>query len=264
MEAEGRRYSYSNEFFTYIEEGAQQSAQVIVPLIGELLGVKSVLDVGCGRGIWLEVWRQWGTADIVGVDGDYIDESGLAIRSDKFVKCDVSQPFDLKRRFDLVQSLEVGEHLAETRADDLVRNLAEHGDAVLFSAAVPGQGGEFHINEQPYEYWRDKFSVLGFRTFDWLRPRIRHIAAIEPWYRYNTLLFARGGVLDRAPNELLSTEIPRHKPVPTLAPLSWRVRNRLLAQLPQRSVHRLAILKHRLIRLRRSAGSRYKRLRSAN
>lgn len=252
MKPEPRAYTYKDDFFAYIEQGASRSAQVIVPLIRTLLGVESVLDVGCGQGVWLRVWQDCGTADAVGVDGTYVDKSRLAIPADQFVERDLSQPFSLDRRFDLVQSLEVGEHIADERADTFVSNLVAHGDVILFSAAIPGQGGEFHVNEQPYTYWRDKFVAHGFRTFDWLRPRVYGLTAIEPWYRYNTLVFARAAALDRAPPELLETEIPHGQPIPLRAPLSWRIRNGILAQLPQRSVHQLALLKHRLVLMRRA------------
>jgi SAM-dependent methyltransferase len=251
MDVEACGYAYDDDFFTYIEEGARQSAQVIVPLMANLLDVGSVLDVGCGRGVWLREWRNLGVNDIVGVDGAYVDDAQLAISADKFVKCDLSQPLRLKRRFDLVQSLEVGEHVAAARADVFVANLTAHGDTILFSAAVPGQGGEFHVNEQPYAYWRDKFAAQGFRTFDWLRPRIRRATDVEPWYRYNALLFVRDAALDRARLDLLETEIPHDHAVPIWAPLSWRVRNSVLARLPEASVHHLAILKHKLILMRR-------------
>lgn len=250
MKSESFDYAYNDDFFAYIEKGARRSARVIVPLVRNLLGVGSVLDVGCGRGVWLREWRDGGTLDAAGVDGNYVAKSRLAIPGELFFERDLSQPFNLDRRFDLVQSLEVGEHITEQRAETFVANLVAHGDMILFSAAIPGQGGEFHVNEQPYAYWRDKFASRGFRTFDWLRPRICSQSAVEPWYRYNTFLFMRGAALDRVPVDLLQTEIPRDQPIPILAPLSWRVRNAILAQLPRRSTHQLALLKHRLVLMR--------------
>jgi SAM-dependent methyltransferase len=215
-------------------------------LLAAFFNVSSVLDVGCGRGIWLKEWCNLGVSDIVGIDGTYVDEGQLAISPEHFVKSDLSQTFALQRHFDLVQCLEVGEHIPHAHADILVNSLAAHGDIILFSAAVPGQGGEFHVNEQRYEYWRDKFATKDFRSFDWLRPRILRESHIEPWYRYNTLIFARNRALGRAPPDLLATEIPHNQAVPIRAPLSWRIRNLILRQLPNASVHRLAIIKHRL------------------
>lgn len=53
-------------------------------------------------------WANCRINDVVGVDGAYVDDAWLAIPSEQFVKCDLSQSFALQRRFDLVQSLEVG------------------------------------------------------------------------------------------------------------------------------------------------------------
>jgi SAM-dependent methyltransferase len=214
MKPEAGAYAYDNDFFSYIEEGARRSAQVIVPLLAKSFHIGSVLDVGCGRGVWVREWADCGIDDVVGVDGAYVDDAWLAIPPEQFVRCDLSQPFALKRRFDLIQSLEVAEHIASSSADTFVTNLAAHGDVILFSAAVPGQGGELHVNERPYEYWRDKFAANGFRTFDWLRPRIRSYPGVEPWYRYNTLIFARDCALNRAAPDLLETEILPDQPVP--------------------------------------------------
>ena len=245
-------YAYRDDFFSYIEAGARRSASLVVPLVGRLLNVKSVMDVGCGRGVWLSQWQKLGVQDVIGVDGDYVNENDLAISPDKFIKRDLTNPVNLGRRFDLVQSLEVGEHLPEQSSDTFVASLAAHGDAILFSAAVPGQGGEFHVNEKPYEFWRDKFAAHGFRTFDWLRLRIVDISDIEPWYRYNSLLFVRGTALRSLPAEFLKTEIPNECRIPIRSKFSWRARNRILACLPGYFVHRLAQLKHKTVLLRRA------------
>jgi SAM-dependent methyltransferase len=247
---------YQSDFFDYIEEGSDRSAAIVVPLIHRLLGSTSVLDVGCGRGVWLSRWMAAGVGDVIGVDGDYVATARLAIPAERFVSRDLSHPFSLGRRFDLVQSLEVAEHIAERHADTFIANLAGHGDVVLFSAAVPGQGGEMHVNEQPYDYWRGKFAAHGFRLFDWLRPRLSGLADVEPWYRYNAFVFAHDRVFGELPRELQETEVSSGQPLPDLAPLTWRLRNRVLRLLPQEAVHRLAGLKHKLILMRRQAAHR--------
>ena len=170
---------------------------------------------------------------------------------------DVGREFDLNRRFDLVQSLEVAEHLPAACADTFVDNLARHGDVILFSAAVPGQGGEHHVNEQPYEYWRSKFAQRGYRVFDCVRARILRNAEIQPWYRYNVVLFARKDGIDRLSQRILSSEIPASQPIPDVSPLLWRVRNACLRAIPQPGIDALSRLKGRVVttmRKMRSAG----------
>jgi hypothetical protein len=51
-------------------------------------------------------------------------------------------------RFDLALCLEVAEHLPAAAGDSLVRRLASVGARILFSAAIPGQGGRNHVNEK--------------------------------------------------------------------------------------------------------------------
>jgi hypothetical protein len=62
---------------------------------------------------------------------------------------------------------------------------------VLFSAAIPGQGGRHHVNEQFPSYWITRFAMHGFRCFDALRPVLWHRAEVAVWYRQNLLVFSR-------------------------------------------------------------------------
>lgn len=164
----------------------------MVPLVNELLRPASVLDVGCATGTWLAEWNSAGVSDVFGVDGDYVDRAALQVPSDRFVAADLQQPFSLGRKFDLVQTLEVAEHLDEAHADTFVESLARHGDTILFSAAIPGQGGTHHVNEQWPSYWSEKFEKAGYTTYDVIRPRIWTDPRVIMWYRQNILLFARG------------------------------------------------------------------------
>jgi hypothetical protein len=120
---------------------------------------------------------------------------------------------------------------------------------VLFSAAVPGQGGEAHVKERPAEYWRRKFLARGFAAYDWPREAVRGLSEIEPWYRYNALLFAADDAGPRLPPEVRATRLDPTTPVPNVAPVSWRLRNACLRCLPDAAVHRIAVLKHRVLNL---------------
>lgn len=140
---------YNDDFYAYISQGSRDSAQVIVPLVLDEMSIDRMVDVGGGAGAWAKVWEEAGVTTTL-VDGDYVENPMVK----DFRAHDLSKPIDLGERFDLVQTLEVAEHLPETSASDFVDTLTRHGDIVLFSAAVKGQGGEHHVNEQPVEYWR--------------------------------------------------------------------------------------------------------------
>lgn len=240
-------YTYAGEFFDYIAIGSRRSARIVTQLLLEHLAIQSVLDVGCGRGVWLNEWRQQGVADVLGIDGSYVDSSTLEVPPELFRPANLAEPLRLGRRFDLVQSLEVAEHIPEQDANTFVKNLVAHGDIILFSAAPPGQGGEFHVNEQEYGYWRDQFAQHGFCLVDVVRPLLVNCRDVEPWYRYNTLLFVRSEAVSLLPGYLQTALIAPHQPVKDYAPLSWRLRRAILSRLPNPVVSWIAQVKHTIV-----------------
>lgn len=182
---------YTREFFDRNEETALPSARVIVPIVVSLLRPQSVVDVGCGRGAWLRAFLENGVPDVLGVDGHHLDRSRLLIPASHFLAHDLREPLRLRRRFDLALCLEVAEHLPQRAAATLVRGLTRAADHVLFSAAIPGQGGVGHVNEQWPSYWAGLFRELGFRCLDPIRPRIWSVPQVAWWYRQNTFLYVR-------------------------------------------------------------------------
>jgi hypothetical protein len=213
--------------------GARRSAQNVIPFLRGHSHVSSVVDIGCGRDVWVDEWRRNGVEDTLGMDGDYVSADRLVIPKERFAAFDLSEPIRLGRRFDLVQSLEVAEHISASKAEIFIDSLVAHSDLILFSAEVPGQGSEFHINEQPYEYWPDKFARPGFEIVDFIRPNIVDIRAIEPWYRYNTLLYVHEKALDRIPPTIRRMQLRRDELIADLAQLASRLRNLTFRYLPQ-------------------------------
>jgi SAM-dependent methyltransferase len=161
----------------------------MVPMFAELTHPSSVLDVGCGVGGWVATWLGSG-ADAIGVDGDYVPRDQLCIPADRFISHDLSTPLDLGRRFDLVTCLEVAEHLPPEAAATIVDSLCRHADVIVFSAAIPGQGGTGHINERWPSFWAELFGTHGYRPYDLLRSRLWWDTRCEWWYRQNVLVFA--------------------------------------------------------------------------
>jgi len=180
----------------YIHEQAvhnYKAAKVILPILTKLVVPNSILDVGCGTGTWLKVAKELGVLDVVGIDGDYVDRSLLLqnLKEEEFLATDLSFPFQLDRQFDLVICLEVAEHLKESSADTLITSLTCHSDAILFSAAIPFQGGQNHLNEQPPQYWIEKFEQHGYQVYDLIRPLVWDSPEVDVWYKQNMFLFSR-------------------------------------------------------------------------
>lgn len=196
----GHLHAYTPGFYQTYQDGSARSARVVVPILLDLVRPKSVLDVGCGVGTWLSVFADHGLVDLVGLDGPHVDRSMLRIAPDRFCQMDLIEPVRLERRFDLVISVEVAEHLPATAADTFVESLRRHGSIVAFSAAVPLQGGTHHLNEQWQSYWVERFARAGYRCFDVLRPQLWNDPAVNFWYAQNLMLFVDAAALTADPD----------------------------------------------------------------
>jgi len=189
MVTEKAKALYSNEFFDEIQDGSARSARVVLPIVFDLLRPRSVLDVGCGRGAWLRVAGELGADLIQGLDGSYVSPASLLIPRARFEPTDLSRKFTVPGRYDLTLCMEVAEHLPKSSSASLIDSLTASSDAVLFSAAIPGQQGSRHINEQFPEFWFSLFSKHGYLPLDIVRPRIAWDDRVEPWYAQNVLLY---------------------------------------------------------------------------
>jgi 2-polyprenyl-3-methyl-5-hydroxy-6-metoxy-1,4-benzoquinol methylase len=141
---------YGKSFYEGHEAGSRTGAEVILGHVLRIFpGIRSCVDVGCGTGLWLAVLREKGVERIQGYDGPWVLDTGaLAIPSECFSPVDLNKPLDGGTKFDLAMSLEVAEHLAPANSEAFVDTLTKMADIILFSAAVPGQGGAEHINER--------------------------------------------------------------------------------------------------------------------
>jgi SAM-dependent methyltransferase len=225
------------KFYEWMRVGSRRSAGVIVPFLMELLKPRSVLDAGCGTGSWLKVFQEQGVADFVGLDNEGVPQSLLEIAPHRFRAVDLSREFDLERRFDLALCLEAAHYIPAGSAGPLVACLTRHAPAVLFSAAIPGQGGGGQ-NQQWPEYWAEHFDAHGYACIDCVRPRIWHDPQVEIWYVQNALLFADRELLESRPELAEEHEHGRGRPLAIVHPLIHGANRQLLAQ-AQRQLARL-------------------------
>ncbi|HBD93756.1 MAG: hypothetical protein A2015_12525 [Spirochaetes bacterium GWF1_31_7] len=185
---EKKMIKYTNELYEITDAKTQVSAQIIVPLIVDLFKPQSVLDAGCGHGIWLNEFRKHGIEDTLGID---FSDDAIISDDETIISGDWSVPVEINRQFDMVLSLEVGEHIPENRADMYIDNLTRLSDVIIFSAAIPGQGGPGHVNERWPFYWQKKFNEKGFKGYDVIREAIWENDTIHPWYRQNIIIFIK-------------------------------------------------------------------------
>lgn len=210
---------YDQAFFDLIRPGVQRSAATFVPwLLDTFASVgflpRTMIDVGCGEGWWTrEFYDQ--NLYVVGVDGAgggaAIPGGGKAVSAmGCFVEADLAEPwFDLGKGYDLALSLEVAEHLSPERAAGFVDDLCRLAPVVVFSAAIPGQGGHGHLNEQWPGYWADLFAAQGYDVTGDLRYGIWDDDRIEHWYRQNLMVAWAPGALDFEPSKPLALVHPK-------------------------------------------------------
>lgn len=198
---------YTKEFFVELESNSYNSAKLVLPFVNDLLHPKSVIDIGCGTGEWLKVWNvDFGIEDIKGVEGPYIKKDLVKISPKKLAIQDLKLNYSEPRKYDLAMSLEVGEHLPKESSEELINTLVQLSDVVLFSAAIPGQEGTYHINEQYPEFWAAIFKKFNYVPVDYFREMLWRVSGIEYWYKQNMILYVHEDVLPHYPALLESSK----------------------------------------------------------
>jgi len=185
-------------FHHYNEDHNTKSANVLIPYLLNYIMPQSVIDIGCGLGQWLYVFNKVGINDILGIDGGHVPKDQRKIN--QFYEFDLRninkntlKQDKFNRKYDLGVSLEVAEHLPENLADNFINLLTGLSDYVLFSAALPFQTGENHINEQYHDYWIKKFNDRDYICYDIFRKRFWNNDSVNWWYRQNLYLFGKKG-----------------------------------------------------------------------
>ncbi len=223
--------SYDKAFFRERRLATNASARATVPILAGLFRPRSVVDFGCGDGAWLASFLEQGVEEILGIDGAYVDRGSLLIPATKFLAGDLSQEVILGRSFDLAVSLEVAEHIPEKAASTLVSSIVAAAEAVVFSAAIPGQGGRNHVNEQWPSYWAALFAERGFVLLDCIRYRLWGNEKVMYYYRQNILCFVSRTRLQSDPILQREHEMTKNNPLSMVHPEAFTQKERQLWQL---------------------------------
>jgi hypothetical protein len=177
--------------FSDLAPRTYQAAKQILPYITDLLGVPHIVtDLGGGGGGWLKAFKEAGTEQILCIDHPSVQAQDLLISSNEFLPCDLEKHMPEPVKCDLAISTEFAEHIHASRSQLVVDFLTSSAPVVLFSAAIPRQGGTDHINERWPNFWHHLFHKKEYYLFDVLRPKIIHNATIPWWFRQNLYLYA--------------------------------------------------------------------------
>jgi len=185
-----RAARYDKAFYDDFTASSLRSGEIVLGALLERYALRSVLDVGCGVGTWLKAASNLGVPTLRGFDGPWVDDSQLLVDPASFTRINFESPqWPDFGAVDLAMSLEVAEHLSPAQGHILVERLCKSAPAVLFSAAIPQQGGEGHQNEQWQSYWANIFASHGYKPSLFLRRLTWANADVNFWYRQNMVLY---------------------------------------------------------------------------
>ena len=217
---------FSPEFYAWMRQGSLRSAREIVPLICQLIKPDRGVDIACGTGEWLKVFREHGAQTVLGVEADWIDPDTLCIEKDEFLVRDIAEPLDIDDEFDLVLMLEAIQHVPAHRAREMVQTLTRLAPYVLLSAPVPYQGGSGDdVHEQWPEFWAALFEEREFVCIDALRRQIWTNERVDWWYAQNLLLFVKKEELMRNKALRLALAANLGPPPPLVHPKLYTARS---------------------------------------
>lgn len=197
---------YTGGFYQDLEPTSLFSAKAALSIIFGVLDINSVVDFGCGTGSWLRAAGELGARKLTGVDGPWVKREMLVDTSIDLITANLESPIASPGAHDLAMSVEVAEHLTPARADGFVNELCTASSHVMFGAAIPGQGGTGHINEQWQSYWARKFIANGYHPLDIVRPQLHDQKLVNTWYRNNILLYVRKDEYGSLMQRILSEE----------------------------------------------------------
>jgi 2-polyprenyl-3-methyl-5-hydroxy-6-metoxy-1,4-benzoquinol methylase len=185
---------YDKHFYDRAYHLEASSAEAVVKILMERFHPRSVIDIGCGTGLYLKMFAQQGV-EALGYEASPAAIAGSVV-GERIRFHDLCQPLHVGESFGLCLCIEVAEHLPLSAAGVLVESLCRLSETLVFTAATPGQGdaGIGHINEQPHAFWIRKFAEFGFvldrETTDDLRRLMREQEVVW-WIPKNLMIFKK-------------------------------------------------------------------------
>lgn len=198
---------YDESYYRKHEKGSYNSAITILEYILSFYKFNSLIDLGCGMGTWCKAASDLGVENILGLDQHVYEQQYMLISDKNYIRFNLKNKLNGYGPFDIAISVEVAEHIDNTYVDSFIRNVCSQSNVVLFSAALPFQGGTGHINEKRCSFWKQKFNKYGYEIIDCIRPHFWDDQNIEIWYRNNCVLFVKNHMYSE-----FVTKIPKDMP----------------------------------------------------
>ena len=191
---------YNDRFFRKRTKGKTIRWEIMFgECLRETFQIESIVDFGCGLGTFLDGCLKSGAKKVMGFEYGYeLAKKYISPTVASFIQYgNVMEKIDCGK-FDCAMSIEVAEHILPDKSDMFIQNLVDAGDKyIILTAAHPGQGGLWHINERPKQFWGDSIEKCGFKytqndTTKFLKAIKSKRIKIPRHIRYNLMVFKKG------------------------------------------------------------------------
>jgi 2-polyprenyl-3-methyl-5-hydroxy-6-metoxy-1,4-benzoquinol methylase len=182
---------YGADYYEHMDRDvALQDTEQFADAVLDSYNVTSVLELGCGTGRLLYPYHERGI-DVHGVDLSSVAKDISRLPADRFEIHDLTEPYTPEQKYDLVLCTEVLEHIPSEASDTLIESICRSGDMAIVTAAPPEQGGTHHVNEQPFEYWINRFEDYGMSYNATHTKKLKNEIKLNelPWISQNLLIF---------------------------------------------------------------------------
>lgn len=187
---------YDEEFFSKRDSKLHEWNFSMGKYAAEKLGIKSMIDWGCGIGSFLSGAKDGGVENLTGIEIGYENAKSFLVENVahtiRYGNAAVEANFG---KYDCAVSIEVAEHLLPEDADTFVRNVCNSSERmIIMTAAKPNQVGMYHFNCQPSEYWIEKICKNGFTFRKDLVEKIsngwkKRCPGLPPYLTKNLMIF---------------------------------------------------------------------------
>lgn len=151
---------------------------------------KKIIDLGCGPGIYVDEMVN------LGLNATGYEPDTRTLKYSKNVRN--KSLFEVEDPSDLVIFMEVAEHIPSDRNDEIVesifRNMKDDG-VLIWTAAVPGQGGDGHINCQTKDFWLKKLEKAGLVNDEEIQENLLNFVKSDPntmgWFLNNLIVMKK-------------------------------------------------------------------------
>lgn len=146
-----------------------------------------IADFGAGLGHYTKALRKAGL-NIDAFDGAV----GIEQVTNGVVKFKDLALIDAKiKKYDLVISFEVGEHIPAKYEENFIKNILKtNATYIILSWAIPGQKGYHHVNNKPNSYIKSIMSKNGYNNDLLYETFLRDVAELR-WFKNTIMCFIK-------------------------------------------------------------------------